>query len=231
MGEGTILSLTDLNELYHLMRKAALTDGAESHAVRSIAHHLLSFPAYRSLNTFSDYYGTRYLLTDIIIHIKEWRGIPRHSRIVDVGCGTGWLGKGLAAAFNANYILVDKRYSSAMGDGGGRDIVWFTLDLELLKDLDSLQNILRSDDLIVMCDVLHCLTGQKEILDTLGRWDIAAIEYQGLHPEHLSSYDEQIRCYGAEGKGIWESIVVGSFGETSQKVVLGSHVMYMRKAT
>ena len=215
----------EINELYHLLRRACVEgDREELVALKKISNHLLSYtPVYTDLNHFSDYYGRRWLAKSIQVAIDAFleKGHPIVGRVVDIGCGTGWLGKALAQHFHVPPVLIDKRFFQGMSEARELGGDWDLIDIEEPKGLARLKEQLMENDLIVMCDTLHCLKNQKEVIDELGSWDVFIIEYTGMSNAHYSSYDVQTKMYGSEGVK-WQEVLP----ESTPWTRLGSHTIH-----
>lgn len=190
----------DLDEFYHLLRKLS-NDRSDNGIlqlgiVKGLARHILDGGDYLALVQWSEYYGTNYLLKPSFqILIKN--GI-QPKRIIDIGAGLGWLGRGLQLKYSQklNYLpllkTIDKRN-------------WTAIDtIANMEDDTDRQKVISSlvdGDLVVMCDFLHCTTNPDVILDDLRKYDTLILEYMSLIGDYRDSYFKQLSRYGATSFG------------------------------
>jgi hypothetical protein len=193
-----------IDELYHLLRVASndidrphvpdlasgLTPREEGSRIMGLTRHLLGGGGdYPALVEFLAMYGERFLIEPISNYVKLWEFHP--NRIVELGAGLGWLARGMASRLGADLILtVDKRRWTMT------DVV---LDLETEHDVDKLLATLKKDDLIVMCDFLHCIDNPEDFLKKLDKWKLVVVEYcPQVSKDYANSYREQLSRFGAK---------------------------------
>lgn len=190
----------EMDQLYHLLRqvsnisedqkintKTCLTPQEQINVIYGLCRHLLAGGDYIGLVQFSQFYGLSYLLEPTFQLIKNIGWQPK--RIVDFGAGLGWLGRGLAAKFGMlPTLLIDKRPWSLI------DLV---ADLETEEGRLEVLHQLREGDLIVACDLLHCLEDPQEVMADFSAWPTAILEYHPASGEFKKSYSSQIHRYGA----------------------------------
>lgn len=179
-----------LDELYHLLRVASndtTPSGEEAACIRGLVGHLLLRPNYEALVRYCAMYGGKFLLeptADMIIDSSI-----RPNRIVELGAGLGWLGRGIAAKFGyLPTLFVDKRPWALIDE---------QLDLEKPDDVEKLKTMLNPDDLIVMCDFLHCIEKPMDLINALADWNIVLLEYFPSRVDYRESFDRQLYRYGA----------------------------------
>jgi hypothetical protein len=209
------MTKNQLDELYHLLRVAAndaasphqsinldtgLSPSEEGHRIFGLAKHLLSTPDYEALVQYCALYGSRYLLPQASAYIKRTsRDRKRsYSRVVELGAGLSWLGRGLALSLSrtkspddlssVTTLLVDKRPWPFIDE---------VLDLETQQGMIKLGKLLLPDDLIVMVDFLHCVDYPEELVKELLGYDMLILEYSPDNADYLKSYDTQLGRYGA----------------------------------
>ncbi len=210
------MNRTEIDELYHLLRyvsnEAANNKSPEiASIIYGMSKHLLAGGDYLSLVQYCAYYGENYLLepTFTSIHSKNWK--PK--RIVELGAGLGWLGRGLAVRFDLiPTLFVDKRQWAMI------DLV---ADLETSAGLLKVQECLREGDLIVMSDFLHCVENPMSILTAFSKYPIAILEYLPSDFRYSSSYKEQLGRYGGNPQST-EELIVGLSGRLDRKVATRS---------
>lgn len=196
-----------VDQLYHLLRVASNITGEATMAIEGkpmsiktgltpheqvsvlygLCRHLLAGGDYSALVRFSQYYGLSYLLgpTYESIRQKEWE----FTRVVELGAGLGWLGRGLASKFGfLPPLFVDKRPWVLI------DVV---ADLETESGREDVLRRLRADDLIIAADFLHCLGNPEEVMKYFSGWPAAILEYSPADIECAESYSIQIGRYGA----------------------------------
>lgn len=190
----------DIEQLYHLLRlvsnisedhkmntKTCLTPQEQVDVIYGLCRHLLAGGDYSALVKYSQYYGESYLLDPTFQAIKATGWRPK--RIVDFGAGLGWLGRGLAAKFGMLPALsVDKRPWS---------LISLVADLETREGIDTILDELKDGDLIVSCDLLHCLEDPQQAMADFSEWPMAMLEYYSPDEESRESYLTQIHRYGA----------------------------------
>ena len=188
-----------VDELYHLLRVASNMKGTEAAGMRwsvqeeidtiyGITRHLLAGGDYLALIKFSAYYGRRFLLTRVCDELIRAGWKP--SRVVELGAGLGWLGRGVSTRFGLIPCLyVDKR-------------PWALIDL--LADLETEQGVedvlatMKDGDLVVMSELLHCLDDPKGTMSHFSKWPMAILEYAPVNEEYANSYRIQVGRYGAD---------------------------------
>lgn len=182
-----------IDELCHILRCASnekrddLQIFPTQHLILGLARHLLAGGDYEALVQFSAYYGERFLLqlTYEAIHKKGWKPL----RIVELGAGLGWMGRGLAAKLGfLPALFTDKRQWAMI------DVV---ADLETENGRTKVLTALKEGDLLVMSDLLHCLDNPKEVMSYFSRWPAAILEYCPTNTNYAESYSTQITRYGA----------------------------------
>jgi len=190
----------EIDQLYHLLRQASnisedhkintktcLTPQEQVDVFYGLCRHLLAGGDYSALVKFSQFYGSSYLVEPTFNAIKTVGWQPK--RIVEFGAGLGWLARGLSARFGMMpYLLVDKR---------PWPLIDLVADLETKEGRDLILNALREDDLIVACDLIHCLDDPNEIMDDFSSWPTIILEYYPVNEEFKESYSLQIHRYGA----------------------------------
>ncbi len=187
-----------VDELYHLLRVVSNMKGTgaagmgwfvqeEIDTIFGITRHLLAGGDYLALVKFSAYYGRRFLLQRVCDKLTETGWNP--SRIVELGAGLGWFGRGVAAHFETvPCLFVDKRPWT---------LVNVVASLETEEGLNKVLSVMKDGDLIVAADLLHCLDDPKDIVLHFSKWPMAILEYCPTDIEYAASYSTQIRRYGA----------------------------------
>lgn len=188
----------DIDLLYHLLRKVSNKGEDWKRPVEGLFSHLMHGPYYNGLLDFEELYGILYLLPKVLKIAETELGIKGSviNRVVDLGCGRGWLGRGFGMHFKINTLLVDKRIEHI---SPRCNTVVRCKDLETPKGLNWLRKALEPEDLVVMCDFLHCLEDPDELLEALPDGQ-ALIILEYTSPEHyawLSSFYAQVKRYDA----------------------------------
>ncbi len=229
----------DMDTLYHLLRQISNSDDEElKMSVNGIVTHLFEGPSYKSLVGYSQFYGRRYLIPKVLHAIKTDPSLGlnqpgRFDRIVDIGCGLGWLGRGLSGHFNAQVLFIDKRdHISLQTMKEWRELhfsfeVRYT-DLEIEMGLGFLKSCLKDKDLVVMCDFLHCIDDPSSLLKLLAPWPMIILEY--CSPKNypwLCSFQKQLKRYGATAyhMGQLVTIVHNATGIEPKYVALDPYLM------
>lgn len=182
----------DMDELYHNLRLLCV-DGSftERTAIHGLVRHLTNPNGdYAGLVTFLDYYGSSFLLKAAFEAIRSHE--LKFNRVVDLGCGTGWLGRGLAmAAGDLPTLFVDKRQWTLV------DVV---ADIETANGLPRVMDELREGDLIAMGELVHCLSNPTATLGPiLRKYPSVIIEYSPDYGSSFAdSYDRQIAAFGCK---------------------------------
>lgn len=180
-----------MDELYHLMRVASNSAAQQKRpdiasSIYGLSRHLLAGGDYLNLIQYCAYYGESFLLQPTCeqLHIKGWKP----ERIVEFGAGLGWLGRGLSVMFSGLPALyVDKRHWTMI------DIV---ADLETAEGMNKVAKQMRTGDLIVMSDFLHCIESPKKLLTAFSSFPMAILEYMPTNEEYVASYTSQLERYG-----------------------------------
>jgi len=193
------LEKKEIDQLYHLLRRASNITDEEKAAgsvyspdekvsiIYGLCRHLLAGGDYSALIQFSQFYGVSFLLEPVFKAIKKLGWKP--SRIVDLGAGLGWLGRGLSAKFGLiPALFVDKR---------PWPLVDFVADLETDTGIKTVLGELREGDLIVASDLLHCLDKPATVMGSFSAWPMAILEYCPEDDSLRVSYSEQISRFGA----------------------------------
>jgi len=176
-----------IDQVYHSLRVANTELSIDAvEALGQMARHLLSKDGdYPALLNFLTYYGNRYILDDVVGAIKGLR----FDRIVELGAGTGWLSSGLGKEYGVDTIQTDSRKWPG--------IEW-VVDVETTDGLAILTRNLKSTDLVIMCDVIHCINVEKrlDLMDCLSNNDAVILEYLPERISFMRSYSKQIRAKG-----------------------------------
>lgn len=187
-----------VDELYHQLRSVYLNDDiTEKEAIMGITSHLTqphsSQGDYNGLLRFLSWYGEKFLLQDVYDIMVKCELKPE--RIVELGAGLGWLGRGLARLYgNIPLMSVDKRQWVLI------DVV---ADIESTNGRARVVDELKPKDVVVMSELIHCLDNPAETLYPFCAWPVVAVEYypsmdapthaQAIKTaEYRSSYNMQI---------------------------------------
>ncbi len=183
----------EIDQLYHQLRRVCTeSDGLEKNALHGLASHLLSHKGdYTGLLSFLDYYGAEYVLPDIkklLMQAASKTGFD-FMRVVELGAGFGWLGRGLSTAFSVPALLCDGRQWT------GIDVV---ADIESTNGIKRILDELLPGDLIVMADVLHCLDNPAHVLSHFCKYPMLIVEYRHINQDYMDSYNAQIAKFGCK---------------------------------
>lgn len=190
----------EIDQLYHLLRrlsniedekdsrgKATLTNQEQIHTYYGLCRHLLAGGDYQALVQYSQMYGEMFLIEPAYKAIRRANWKP--TRIVELGAGLGWLSRGLSAKFGLMpYLLVDKR---------PWPLTSIVADIETQKGVSEVLRNLKGGDIIVVCDVLHCLDDPYEVMANFSGWPTLVLEYMPEDDNFRESYSTQIMRYGA----------------------------------
>jgi hypothetical protein len=224
------LEKKEIDQLYHLLRRASnitdeewsrlkttLTPQEQVNIFYGLARHLLAGGDYLALVQYSQFYGECFLVDPVFNAIKKARWEP--SRIVEFGAGLGWLSRGLAAKFGLlPTMLVDKR---------PWPLINVIADLETKKGVSEVSHNMKKGDIIVMCDVLHCLDDPYEVMANFSRWSIAILEYMPSDDNLKESYSTQILRYGASPIGHIEGLDGVFPGRKSTTIDLDPYILLL----
>ncbi len=161
--------------------------------LRGLERHILDGGDYPALLRFCRMYGTDFILPYVIHDITDIFGSD-FNNIIDFGAGLCWLGEGIADHFRKNsqrdytVINIDKRYWPGVN---------LVLDIEESAEEFSKLPI-QSNDLVVMCDSLHCINCQYDLLKATSNASVVVIEFFPSNIDHMTSYNTQLKRYGAE---------------------------------
>lgn len=196
-----------LDELYHNLRELYLTDDIpQKEAVMGIVSHLTQPPGdYAGLLRFLNYYGEDYILPPAL-NLLSFSG-NLFTRVVELGAGFGWLGRGISNAFNVPPIFVDKRQYTLI------DIV---ADIETKNGAKRVLDELEEGDLIVMSELLHCLDEPGKVLKPFSKWPMLVVEYFPESTSYRTSYNAQVGRFGCKTITSIRSVFPGS------KIITGS---------
>jgi len=181
----------ELDFLYHDLRKLCVTnDITQKEAVGGIVSHLTKPSGdYNGLLRFLDYYGEKYVLPTAVDILHLHNSAAQFSRIVELGSGLGWLGRGLSGEFDVPTLFCDKRQWMFT------DVV---ADIESKNGIKRVLDELEDGDLIVMSELIHCIDDPHKVFEPFTRWPILVIEYNPKDKEFKRSYDAQIEKFNCE---------------------------------
>lgn len=196
-----------IDELYHNLRELCVTDDIpQKEAVAGIVSHLAQPQGdYPGLLRFLNYYGEMYVLPSVLKLLSSSGNL--FTRVVELGAGFGWLGRGISNAFSVPPIFVDKRQYTLI------DIV---ADIETKNGAKRVLDELEEGDLIVMSELLHCLDEPKRILKPFSEWPMLVVEYFPESISYRTSYNAQVGQFGCKTITSIRSVFPGS------KILTGS---------
>ena len=180
-----------IDEFYHILRQLNLEDDlVQKEAVSGIVSHLMDSEGdYVGLLRFLSYYGDKYVLPLAIDFLKDKASKFEFTRVVELGAGFSWLSRGLGNAFNVPTLTADKRQWVFI------DVV---ADIETQQGVERVISELKDGDLIVMCDLLHCLDDPQKVMGHFSRWPKLVLEYNPRYTHYKESYDAQIKAKGCK---------------------------------
>ena len=181
-----------LDELYHNLRELCLTeDLVQKEAIEGIVSHLTAPNGdYAGLLRFLSYYGEKYILRVAVIMLQSTAPPVKFDRVVELGAGFGWLARGISNNYDQlPTLLVDKRQWAFT------DII---ADVETNNGSKRVLDELKSGDLIVMSELLHCLDNPEDLLRQLTAWPLLIVEYDPENRSYRNSYSAQIAKYGCK---------------------------------
>lgn len=173
-----------VDELYHNLRLLNVTDDIQQkEAILGITAHLtVSGGDYNGLLKYLAWYGERFLLTSAS-GLMDYHKVS-FSRVVDLGAGLGWLGRGIAFKHGElPALFIDKRQWVLT------DII---ADLETTNGRERVLDAMQPDDLIVMSELLHCLDNPMKVLKPFEKWPMLVVEYRSWNAGYMRSYNDQI---------------------------------------
>lgn len=179
-----------LDELYHNLRVLCVTgDLPQKDAVAGIVSHLTRPQGdYTGLLRFLDYYGGEYILPHVVKLLSSHEHKLRFTRVVDIGAGFCWLGRGISNAFGQMPALfIDKRQWP---------LIDTVADIEAKNGAKRVLEELRHGDLIAMSELLHCLGNPQEALRPFSPWPVLIVEYMTKNTQYYKSYNAQIKKFG-----------------------------------
>jgi len=182
----------ELDQLYHNLRELCITEDVfQKEAVAGITNHLTQPQGdYQGLLRFLSYYGENYTLPSVIKLLTSSGHLLKFSRIVELGAGFAWLGRGISNAYNLlPVVFVDKRqwiFTSVVAD------------IETKNGIKRVLDEMKEGDLLVMSELLHCLDNPKEALQPFTRWPMMVIEYMPSDPSYKESYNAQIKKFNCK---------------------------------
>lgn len=180
-----------IDALYHELRLLCVTDDSiQKEAMAGIASHLTNPQGdYPGLLRFLSYYGGSYTLPPVIEHLRSAARTFVFSRVVELGAGFGWLGRGISRAFDTPAVFCDKRQWTLI------DVV---ADIETKNGIKRVLDELREGDLIVMSELIHCLENPRKTLRPFTRWPMLVVEYMPSNSAYLNSYNAQVAKFGCK---------------------------------
>jgi len=223
------LEKKEIDQLYHLLRRVSnyaeggvqrgtsLTAKEQIGVLYGLCRHLLAGGDYLALVQFSQFYGESFLVEPVskIIKNRGWKP----GRVVEFGAGLGWFGRGLAGNLGMLPIMsVDKR---------PWPLINLVKDLEVKEDKADILHSMKKDDLIVACDMLHCLEDPYEVMAGFDEWHIAVLEYMPENDDFRHSYSEQITRYGANPLLSLEGLAAVFPGRKSTLAKLDPYVLLL----
>ena len=182
----------ELDMLYHNLRRLCITDDIpQKEAVAGLVSHLTKADGdYPGLLRFLGYYGEEYILPKVLEHMAFVSHSLEFTRVVELGAGFGWLGRGISRAYDLiPTLFIDKRQYTLI------DIV---ADIESKNGAKRVLDELQSGDLIVMSELLHCLDNPRKVLAPFTKWPMVVVEYMPDYSPFRTSYSEQIEKFGAK---------------------------------
>ena len=174
-----------IDQLYSNLRYLSYTEEPEwKKAISDLTNYLLGDGHYESLVNFESQYGKYFLLPHFINIACRMEASIR--RVVDLGCGLGWLGDGLHKALDLELppLLVDKRPWT-------KDCFIFDLEQEDLCKL--FDEYIKEDDLIVCSELIHCLdnVSKLRLIDTIKNYSFIICEFGCSDRRLAETYDHQ----------------------------------------
>lgn len=205
MKEPFSVTQEDYDQLYHILRKIAIgKNKSEAVAAMSLSAYLLKQHNYLDLFEYSSFYGGRFLLAPITTQVAG-TGWPI-KRFVELGAGSGWLSGGLSGALGLDPpLLIDKRPWPG------------TVIVDLESSLPALPSHIKEGDIIVMADLLHCVTNGAEIIKTLNEWPIIILEFNTEADLYGASFHIQVAKFG--GENLTTSDIEAQFGDREYKTI------------
>ena len=208
-----------LDTIYHNLRLVNIGEDPKCQAaVMCIAQHLTNPDGnYNALLQYLDYYGKKFLaprVCDIARNLFADKTI-----IVEFGAGTGWFGGMIADKLNAKYIPTDKRpWSSST----------LTIDLETELGVEKSNFEGRSEVLVVMVDLLHCISPawRNRLYENLRKVDFIVAEYSPKSPTQRASYNKQIE---AKGCFRFSPNELGLWVRTARDIRVGQYLVVTHK--
>jgi len=202
-----MLSQIELDTLYHLLRAVSNDkDRVQYNAIRGLTNHLLSVGDYSGLNCFLEFYGTNFLSPSLAGITKDF--VVSCERIIDLGSGNNWLAKDLTKSLHLakDPLMFDKRPWTP-------EVI--LADIETVEGREKVLQYLVDGDVIVGCNLLHCLDNPEGCLQAFYSWPIFLAEYYPSSIESAASLKIQLRRYGAIGPlvlpGADQVLDVGSY--------------------
>lgn len=129
------------------------------------------------VKTFGDYTGARSYLNELgaklilptALSIMDILAPPlEFTRVVELGAGFGWMGRGISSYYKLPYLSVD------LSDYAPVDII---ADIESPQGQRVITDRLLPLDLIVMSEVIHCLKDPISAMKPFWAWPMVVIEF------------------------------------------------------
>ena len=208
-----------LDNFYHNLRELCITnDTQQKEAVAGITSHLTHPQGdYTGLLRFLNYYGEKYTLSSVLDLLSS--NLAGFTRIVELGAGFGWLGRGISNAYDQlPTVFVDKRQWVFT------DIV---ADIESANGVKRVLDVLKDGDLIVMSEFLHCLNTPEKVMRPFTKWPMLVVEYMPPLPHYLKSYKAQIEKFGCRSVSMVKDVFPNAQPSNVFTLLTGHHTVWL----
>jgi len=184
------MNQTGADNLYHQLRQLSVGDDSKmKNGILHLTRYLLESESYLDLLHYESAYGSQYLFPTVRTIASCFEPFPH--RVVDLGCGLGWLGDMLTASLNLPRpgLFIDKRQWLS-------SITVYDLEKEGPNRL--FKEYVKLTDLVVMSELFHCLDNETQVnlIHCLKPHSFIIVEYGSRYPDYLASYDAQCSLKG-----------------------------------